>query len=94
VLEYDPARGELISERLSLQGNPAKDRDWYVNPKTKERIDFLTFARSEGRFEKHFDAEGNPSETLLRTLEDRRLNWRNLQELAGITPEQPGAEES
>ncbi|MBN1478272.1 4Fe-4S binding protein [Candidatus Sumerlaeota bacterium] len=94
LLEYDPDRGELIRERLSLQGNPAKDRDWYENPKTKERIDFLTFARTEGRFEKHFDAEGHPSETLLRAMEDRRRNWRNLQELAGITPEQPSAEGS
>ena len=47
-------------------------------------IDFITFARSEGRFAKHFDAEGNPSKDLLGAQEDRRKNWRMLQELAGI----------
>ena len=47
-------------------------------------VDFIDFCRSEGRFSKHFDKEGNPSETLLRAREDRVENWRVLQELAGI----------
>jgi pyruvate/2-oxoacid:ferredoxin oxidoreductase beta subunit/ferredoxin len=89
MLEYDPERGDSIRERLSLKGNPGMMKDWYVNPKTKEKIDFITFARSEGRFERHFDRDGNPSETLLGANEERRRNWRILQELAGITPEQP-----
>jgi len=81
---YDPTKGERMSERLSLQGNPAKNQDWYVNPKTGEQIDFIYFARTEGRFAKHFDAEGNPTEILFRSQEDRLKNWRLLQELAGI----------
>ncbi len=92
LIEYDPERGTLISEHLSLKGNPLPAKDWYVNPKTKERIDFVTFARGEGRFEKHFDKEGDPSETLLKGNEDRRLNWRQLQEMSGMTPEQPEPE--
>jgi len=84
LLVYDPRRGERIRERLSLQGNPAMKDDWYVNPKTKQPVTFIDFARSEGRFAKHFDKEGNPSETLLRANEDRLQNWRLLQELAGL----------
>lgn len=87
LLVHDPEAGDLLRERINLTGNPSKDKDWYTNPKTGEVIDFITFARSEGRFEKHFDKDGNPSETILRGKEDRRLNWRFLQELAGITPE-------
>jgi len=69
---------------MSLQGNPAVKDDWYVNPKTKEEVSFIDFARSEGRFSKHFDKAGNPSETLLRAREDRLENWHLLQELAGL----------
>jgi hypothetical protein len=81
---YDPNKGSKIKERLSLQGNPAMKDDWYKHPKTGEQIDFINFAKSEGRFAKHFDREGNPSETLLRAKQDRLENWRVLQELAGL----------
>lgn len=81
---HDPRKGERLRERLSLMGNPAQKEDWYTNPKTKEVVDFITFARTEGRFRKHFDADGNPSETLLRSQEDRLANWHQLQELAGL----------
>jgi hypothetical protein len=74
----------LIRERLSLQGNPAVNDDWWLNPKTGEQVDFIDFARSEGRFGKHFDKDGNPSETLLRAKQDRLENWQLLQELAGL----------
>ena len=84
LLIYDPRKGDTIRKRLSLQGNPAMKEDWYTNPKTGEQIDFITFARSEGRFAKHFDKEGNPSETLLRSKQDRLENWHVLQELAGL----------
>src|SRR5271165_3738093 len=83
LLVFDPRKGSTIKERLSLQGNPAAKDDWYVNPKTKEPVTFIDFARSEGRFSKHFDRDGNPSETLLRAKEDRLENWHLLQELAG-----------
>jgi pyruvate/2-oxoacid:ferredoxin oxidoreductase beta subunit/NAD-dependent dihydropyrimidine dehydrogenase PreA subunit len=84
LLVFDPRKGEKVKERLSLQGNPAVKEDWYKNPKTGEVVDFISFARSEGRFAKHFDRDGNPSETLLYAQQDRLENWRLLQELAGI----------
>jgi pyruvate/2-oxoacid:ferredoxin oxidoreductase beta subunit len=84
IFIYDPRKGDTFKERLSLQGNPAVKEDWYRNPKTGEVIDFIYFARTEGRFAKHFDKDGNPSETLLRAQADRLANWRRLQELAGL----------
>jgi pyruvate/2-oxoacid:ferredoxin oxidoreductase beta subunit/NAD-dependent dihydropyrimidine dehydrogenase PreA subunit len=84
LLIYDPRNGETIKKRLSLQGNPAVKDDWWTNPKTGEVVDFIDFCRSEGRFVKHFDKDGEPSETLLRSRQQRLENWRQLQELAGI----------
>jgi pyruvate ferredoxin oxidoreductase beta subunit len=84
IFIYDPRKGSRFKERLSLAGNPNVKEDWYVNPKTGEAIDFIAFARSEGRFSKHFDKEGNPSATLLSSNQERLENWRLLQELAGV----------
>jgi len=84
LLIYDPRKGDRVKERLSLQGNPAVKDDWFVNPKTKEEVSFIDFARSEGRFAKHFDKDGNPSPTLLMAKQDRLENWHLLQELAGL----------
>jgi len=84
VLIYDPRKGSKICERLSLQGNPATKDDWYKDPKTGELFDFIMFARSEGRFVKHFDQDGNPSQVLQSAKQDRLDNWHVLQELAGI----------
>jgi pyruvate ferredoxin oxidoreductase beta subunit len=84
LMMYDPRKGDTIREHLSLQGNPAVNDDWYVNPKTGKEVDFIDFCRSEGRFAKHFDKEGNPSETLLRGKQDRLENWHVLQDLAGL----------
>ena len=84
LLIYDPRKGDTIRERLSLQGNPAVNDDWWVNPKTGEQVDFIDFCRSEGRFAKHFDREGNSSATLEYAKQDRLENWHLLQELAGV----------
>ncbi len=84
LLTYDPRKGGTIRERLSLQGNPAVNDEWWTNPKTGDQVDFIDFARSEGRFAKHFDSEGNPSKTLLASKQDRLENWQLLQELAGV----------
>src|SRR5688500_5831099 len=65
LMIYDPRAGETVKSRLSLQGNPSVKSDWFLNPKTNEEVTFIDFARSEGRFAKHFDGEGRPSETLL-----------------------------
>jgi len=84
LLIFDPRKGDTIKDCLSLVGNPAVKEDWWKNPKTKETVDFIDFCRSEGRFGKHFDKDGNPSETLLMAKEDRLKNWRQLQELGGL----------
>ena len=47
-------------------------------------VDFVTFARTEGRFARQFDAEGRPSPALLAGQADRLANWRLLQELSGL----------
>ena len=84
LLVYDPTKGDTIKKRLSLQGNPSTKEDWWTNPKTGEVVDFIDFCRSEGRFSKHFDKEGNPSATLMLANQDRLENWHQLQELAGL----------
>ena len=84
LLVYDPRKGDRIRDCLSLQGNPATKEDWFKNPKTGETVDFLDFARSEGRFAKHFDRDGRPSATMEASRQDRLENWRLLQELAGL----------
>ncbi len=84
LLVFDPRRGERLRDALSLQGNPAMKEDWYVDPKTGEPVDFVCFARTEGRFARHFDAKGIPHEFLLHARADRLENWRRLRELAGL----------
>ncbi len=80
---YDPRRGTTIAERLSLQGNPALRSDWASGPDGSP-IDFLTFARTEGRFALHFSADGTPTPEILATQADRLAAWHALQELAGV----------
>jgi pyruvate-ferredoxin/flavodoxin oxidoreductase len=84
LLVYDPRKGERIRERLSLAGNPGIKQDWYLEPKSGQPVDFVAFARTEGRFARHFDAEGRPDESLLLAQQERLENWRRLQELAGL----------
>jgi pyruvate ferredoxin oxidoreductase beta subunit len=84
LLIYDPRKGEKVREHLSLVGNPAQKEDWWTPPKSDKPFTFVDFARTEGRFAKLFDGAGSPSQTLLRTQEDRLKNWRLLQELAGL----------
>jgi pyruvate ferredoxin oxidoreductase beta subunit len=81
LFTYDPRRGQTMAKRLSLQGNPAPKEDWASAP-DGSRIDFLTFARTEGRFAPHFAADGSPTPEIEATQEDRLANWRLLQELA------------
>lgn len=83
---YDPRKGTTFRERLSLQGNADPKEDWARNPKTGEVIDFIAFARTEGRFARQFDSERRPSPALLAAREERLANWRKLQELAGLRP--------
>ena len=87
LMIHDPRTGDTIKERLSLAGNVAVNKDHFKHPKTGETFDFIMWARTEGRFSKHFAADGTPSPELYAVAEGRRKNWRQLQELAGIEPE-------
>lgn len=84
LLIHDPREGESLAERISLKGNPAIKDDWATDPKTGEPFTFTDFARTEGRFRKHFDRDGKPSEAIEIGAQQRLQNWRQLQELAGL----------
>ena len=84
IFTFDPKKGKYISDKLSLQGNPAKNKDWFVNAKSGEQFDFIHFAKTEGRFSRNFDKDGTPDPLLHKAQEDRLDNWHVLQELAGI----------
>ncbi|OIO55270.1 MAG: thiamine pyrophosphate-binding protein [Alphaproteobacteria bacterium CG_4_10_14_0_2_um_filter_63_37] len=91
VFIYDPSAGRTMKQKLSLQGNPSVDRDWHVR-KDGTKVDFIEFARSEGRFRKHFGKEGQPTELLLASKQERLENWWQLQDLAGVVnKDQDGA---
>ncbi len=90
LFTYDPRRGPSMRERLSLQGNPSLRADWTARP-DGTAIDFLAFARTEGRFAPHFGADGSASSEMLATQEDRLANWRVLQELAGLREPTPAS---
>jgi len=83
LLVYDPRKGDRIRERLSLQGNPMMKEDWFKNPKTDEPVDFISFAKTEGRFARHF-TDGQPDAAMQYAQQDRLENWHKLQELAGL----------
>ena len=83
LLVHDPRRGARLRERLDLKGNPSLRADWHRD-KEGEAVDFLRFARSEGRFRRHFDAKGEPSPEILAAQEQVLRSWRLLQEMAGI----------
>jgi pyruvate/2-oxoacid:ferredoxin oxidoreductase beta subunit/Pyruvate/2-oxoacid:ferredoxin oxidoreductase delta subunit len=83
LFSYDPRRGASTAERLSLQGNPALKDDWAKSPDGSV-LDFLAFARTEGRFAPHFGPDGTPTPEITATNEDRLANWHTLQELAGL----------
>jgi pyruvate/2-oxoacid:ferredoxin oxidoreductase beta subunit len=80
---HDPRKGDRLRERISLQGNPAMKDDWWTNAKTGEPVDFVAFAKTEGRFSAHFNAEGQPDEALRIAQVDRLENWHQLHEIAG-----------
>jgi pyruvate/2-oxoacid:ferredoxin oxidoreductase beta subunit len=84
LFTYDPRRGPTFAARLSLQGNPALKADW-ASAHDGTPIDFLTFARTEGRFARHFGPDGAPTPEMEATRDDRLVNWRLLRELAGVT---------
>ncbi len=46
--------------------------------------DFIRFARTKGRFSKHFDKDGHPGEILLKARPERLENRRASREPAEI----------
>lgn len=88
IFTYDPEQGDTIAEHFSLAGNPNPDRDWAqwkADDGTMIDYDFYQWARTEGRFKKHFDKDGNPTTPEIATARaDRLANWRFLQEMAGV----------
>jgi pyruvate ferredoxin oxidoreductase beta subunit len=46
-------------------------------------VDFVAFARTEGRFARHFP-DGQADEFIQVAQHDRLDNWHRLQELAGL----------
>ena len=86
IFIYDPRKGEKIRERLSLVGNPSQKEDWWTPSSTGKPFTFVDFARTEGRFTKQFDGDGNPSSILLQTQEERLRNWHTLQEPIPLRP--------
>jgi hypothetical protein len=91
LMIYDPEAGATLAQRISLEGNPAPNRDWVIEKDADgndQEYNFLSWARTEGRFRKHFDKDGNPnSQSILNAMEDRLDNWRLIQQLAGIPNE-------
>ena len=83
LFTYDPRRGSSLAERLSLQGNPSVKEDWSKLP-DGTIYDFVSFARTEGRFAPHFAADGTASVEIQATRDERLANWQLLQEMAGI----------
>ena len=81
---HDPRKGKTMKERLDLRGNPSLNEEWHKDPKTNEVFDFLWFAREEQRFAQHFKG-GKVSESIMRSQEDRAMNWNLLREMAGLT---------
>jgi pyruvate/2-oxoacid:ferredoxin oxidoreductase beta subunit/NAD-dependent dihydropyrimidine dehydrogenase PreA subunit len=84
---YNPDSGRTIKERLSLMGNPSVDRDWSTKKQKDGSVvttDFLDWCRTEGRFRKHFDSDGKPTELIQKSQQERLENWWQLQDLAGI----------
>jgi pyruvate/2-oxoacid:ferredoxin oxidoreductase beta subunit/Pyruvate/2-oxoacid:ferredoxin oxidoreductase delta subunit len=83
LMVYDPRKGDRLSERLDLKGNPSVKKDWHAS-KDGEAVDFLAFARSEGRFAKHFGKDGSVTPELEGAKLSILQNWRFLQEMAGV----------
>jgi pyruvate/2-oxoacid:ferredoxin oxidoreductase beta subunit/NAD-dependent dihydropyrimidine dehydrogenase PreA subunit len=89
IFIYDPRKGDTIQERLDLAGNPARNQDWFIDPKTEKPMDFIEFARTEGRFAKHFDKDGGHSPEMDLARQERLTNWHRLQEMAGLLKPAP-----
>lgn len=89
LVVYDPEAGPTFQSRIDIKANPSPTRDWVWDKQpdgSEKAYDFLEWAKTEGRFRKHFDKDGNPTtQGILEAQKDRLENWRLLQQLAGVT---------
>ena len=79
-----PASRRAAVRTLVAAGQPVDQGGLVDHQPDGTPVDFLAFARTEGRFAGHFGPNGEPSPEILATQADRLANWRTLQELAGI----------
>jgi len=91
---FDPTKGEMYSEIMSLAGNPNPDRDWYqkVSKKTGRKYDYTVahYATTEARFRRHFkpakDLEGTvPLEQILNVVTQNDVIARNVFEVENMS---------
>jgi pyruvate-ferredoxin/flavodoxin oxidoreductase len=84
---FDPTKGEMYSEIVSLAGNPNPDRDWYqmVSKKTRRKFAYTVahYATTEARFRRHFrtakDLDGTvPLEQVLNVVSQFDVIQRNV----------------
>jgi pyruvate-ferredoxin/flavodoxin oxidoreductase len=83
-LHLRPPGGRNDKRAAEFKRESGDERGLAPRFQTREPLDFIEFARTEGRFSRQFDADGNPSERLLLARDERLTNWHRLQELAGI----------
>ena len=83
LFTYDPRRGASHRRAPVAPGQPGAARATGRRAPDGTPIDFLTFARTEGRFAPHFAGTGRRRRRSWRPADDRLANWRTLQELAG-----------
>jgi pyruvate/2-oxoacid:ferredoxin oxidoreductase beta subunit/Pyruvate/2-oxoacid:ferredoxin oxidoreductase delta subunit len=87
IFIHDPKKGPKFQDRWDLRGNPSPKKDWHrIKDENGEwqELKFRDFARSEGRFRKQFDKQGNPAAPIITAEEDRLAFWNRLQDMAGI----------
>ena len=74
--DQSPASQPSVSPRSLIRHEPLgalafRIQVYWTYSEHGQQIDFLTFARSEGRFSKYFDKDANPSEEMLLAQQDR-----------------------
>ncbi len=82
LFTYDPRRGETMSERLSLQGNPAPRTTGRSCPTARHTTSSTSPGPRAGS--RSTSSDGAPSPEIQATRDERLEYWHLLQELAGI----------
>ena len=83
LFTYDPGGASPSPSACRYRQPGAQGRLVQAGP-TGTQFDFLSFARTEGRFAATLPQDGTPSPEIQATQADRLANWHTLQEMAGI----------